>query len=201
MSLLCDIGNSFAHFFDGSNAWREPHENMKRYSRERVCYINVNLTLKKQLADFKNWVDLEPFIQIKTEYQGLGADRKALCLAVEHGVVVDAGSAVTVDVMHKGEHQGGFIFPGLYQMRTSYASISKALDQEPSFEWNRLPHNTQEAIGYGMIRPLVLAIKELGEPLYITGGDGLFLSRFFKNAHYDALLIFKGLQKIKDGLC
>ncbi len=201
MSLLCDIGNSFAHFYDGVKAWREPHENLERYKNEQVYYINVNLKLRERLEHFRKWVDLEPFIKIKTRYKGLGVDRKALCLAVDEGVVVDAGSAVTVDVVRKGEHLGGFIFPGLASLRHAFTSISVALDQEPSFEWDRLPLDTSQAIGYGMVMPLVLAIEELGEPLYITGGDGLFLSRFLKRGHYDELLIFKGLLKVKDVLC
>ena len=32
--------------------------------------------------------------------------------------------------------------------------------------------------------------------IYFTGGDGKFLSRFFENAIYDDLLIFKGMQNI-----
>ena len=199
--MLCDIGNSFAHFFDGKRAWREPHERLVHYKDERVCYINVKPELKEKLRTFSNWLDLEPFIELQTDYKGLGVDRKALCLAVDDGVVVDAGSAVTVDVVKNGKHLGGFIYPGLSRMRSSYAAISKALDLEPSFSQNGLPQNTNEAIGYGMIRPLVLAIEELGGPLYVTGGDGLFLSRFLKKAHYDEWLIFKGLQKVKEGLC
>jgi type III pantothenate kinase len=174
---------------------------LAHYKEERVCYINVKPGLKEELRKFSKWVDLEPYIKLESEYEGLGVDRKALCLAIEEGVVVDAGSAVTVDVVKSKKHLGGFIFPGLSQMRRSYAAISQALDKEPSFSWEGLPKKTSEAIGYGMIRPLVLAIEELGEPLFVTGGDGLFLSRFLKNARYDELLIFKGLRKIKDGIC
>ena len=42
----------------------------------------------------------------------MGVDRRALCLSHENGIFVDAGSAITVDVVEEGRYQGGYIFPG-----------------------------------------------------------------------------------------
>ena len=202
MSLLCDIGNSFAHFYDGKRLWSVGHEELERYKDQKVCYINVKVDLKKRLEGFSNWIDLEPYIKIASAYEGLGVDRKALCLAVEEGVVVDAGSAITVDLMREGKHVGGFIYPGIKALEGAYASISSRLEYEieepPS---KRLPLSTREAVSYGALVPLVEHIQRLHTRVYITGGDGRLLASLMEGASYDRALIFKGLEKIKDGLC
>jgi len=202
VALLCDIGNSFAHFYDGVRSWREPHNRLELYRRERVCYINVKTALEEELRTFEGWTDLEPFMEIETDYRGLGADRKALCLAVEDGVVVDAGSAVTVDLMEKGRHKGGFIYPGITKMRECYGTISPILKGEMvPVRAQRLPQRTDEAVSYGILIPLVKAIESLGSPIYVTGGDGRLLADLITDGMYDGLLIFKGLEKVKERVC
>jgi type III pantothenate kinase len=62
-----------------------------------------------------------------------------------------------------------------------------------------LPHNTKDAISYGAMIAIVGAIKEASRNkfIYFTGGDGKFLSRFFKNRlAVDDTLIFKGMMKL-----
>ena len=194
--LLCDIGNSFAKLYDGQKVQRLSLSELESWKEERVCYLNVNKKAKVLLQDFKGWIDLEPFIELQSFYTGLGADRKALCSFIEDGVVVDAGSAVTVDVMQKGVHQGGFIYPGLKALEEAYASISPALGKEPVWPKERLPLSTAEAIGYGMIAPLVCAIEGVGKKIYITGGDAKLLARYLPQAIYRPLLIFEAMKNI-----
>ena len=60
------------------------------------------------------------------------------------------------------------------------------------------PQNTKDAVSYGVLKPIMLLIENFSKnkKIYFTGGDGKFLSRFFENAIYDDLLIFKGMQNI-----
>ncbi len=201
--LLCDIGNSYAKLYDGKQVRRLAVEELEAWKEERVCYINVNQKAKKILESFDRWVDLEPFVELESSYEGLGVDRKVLCSFVEDGVIVDAGSAVTVDVMKKGKHQGGFIYPGLKALQKAYASISPALDKKPVWPKERLPLSTAEAIGYGMIAPLACAIDTLGERIYLTGGDAKLLASYLPRAIYRPLLIFEAMEKIirRKGIC
>ena len=71
------------------------HKSM--FSQE-IYYISVNAQHEKLLnKTFKITYDLESIIHLPTQYKGLGVDRKAACLCVDDGVVVDVGSAITID--------------------------------------------------------------------------------------------------------
>lgn len=205
--LLCDIGNSYAHFFDGKNVWRESLDSfIEKYSNEKVYFINVNQKLKYILKDIRDWINLGEFIDFKTKYEGLGIDRKVLCLSIEDGVAVDAGSAITVDLMDKGKHRGGFILPGFIFYQNCYKKISPALDKSIDFNVNinNLPLNTKDAISYGVIKPIISAIEDIANKrkIFLTGGDGEKLLPFLENAEYDEKLIFEGMKKIIKGrLC
>jgi len=116
----------------------------------------------------------------------LGADRWANLLGARDllgavdVVVVDAGTAVTVDALRAdGRHLGGAILPGLRAARAGLGAAAPALPAagEPS----GLPaETTSEAIGAGSLTGLAGAIervaREVGRPLdepawLITGGD------------------------------
>jgi len=196
--LLCEIGNTNIHFYKKGANWRK-RANIKNISQieEKFYYINVNEQLKSKLQNLSNAVDLEPFIQIDTAYKGLGIDRIAACKAVDEGVIVDAGSAITVDIMAGGLHLGGYIMPGLFALQECFGSISPKLDMSinPNTPLDLLPQNSLEAISYGAIKPVILMLKESqkDKKLYFTGGDGKFFAKFFDNAIYDGSLIFKGM--------
>lgn len=197
--MLCDIGNTFLHFFDGEKIIKEPLKNIHRYKDEEVFYISVNRGLESVLKDFKKWHNLERFVRVDGEYEGMGVDRRALCMAVDEGVIVDAGSAVTVDLMQNGIYGGGFIYPGLWRMRECYAGISPVLDVDfVEFSPTKLPKDTRSAVSYGAIVPLVTAINSLGKSVYLTGGDADILHRYLPRAQRDDRLIFKGMKKAKE---
>jgi len=136
---------------------------------------------------------------IEGEYDTMGVDRKALCLSYEDGVFVDAGSAITVDVLEEGKYMGGFILPGLNAYLEAYKTISPALDISLAKELRleNLATTTKEQISYGIIASIKALIDKHsdGKTLYFTGGDGKFLSNFFKDANYDEMLVFHGMQK------
>ena len=49
------------------------------------------------------------------------------CSFQQNAVIVDAGSAITVDIIENGVHKGGFILLGLRRFMKSYPKISKKL--------------------------------------------------------------------------
>jgi len=199
--LLCEIGNTNIHFYKKGATWskRATIKNLLDID-EKIYYINVNDSLKEKLKSLDNAIDLEPDIVIDTAYNGLGVDRVAACKAIDNGVIVDAGSAITVDIMAGGLHLGGYIMPGLFALQQSFASISPRLDMRinPNIALDALPQNSLEAISYGIVKPIILMLKESqkDKKLYFTGGDGKFFAKFFDNAIYDESLIFKGMMKV-----
>jgi type III pantothenate kinase len=111
---------------------------------------------------------------------------------------VDAGSAITVDVMQNRVHLGGYILPGLQAYQECYGRISNALDVgiNPNIDFEILPQNTPDAISYGIIASITALLKEtIRDRVYFTGGDGKFLAKHFDNAIYDETLVFKGMMK------
>lgn len=200
---LCDIGNSNVHLSHDGREWSMPIEKFKTFSaNETVFYISVNKTLDEMLKEKKDFINLEPYLNIDTIYQGMGIDRIAACYTISDGIVVDAGSAITVDVMSGGMHLGGYILPGLSASLEAYKLISPALDVRlnPNIVIDALPQRTQDAVSYGIIKPLLMLFKDTckDKNIYFTGGDGKFFSRFFKHSIYDKSLVFRGMKKAID---
>ncbi|TQR33099.1 pantothenate kinase [Campylobacter sp. MIT 99-7217] len=199
--LLCDVGNSNATFLDNHKFFSLSFTEFAEFTTERkVFYINVNEKLKTFLAEKPNFINLEPFFKFDTIYKGLGVDRIAACYTIEDGVVVDAGSAITVDVISNFIHLGGFILPGILSYKKTYAKISSRLDCEfnTQLSLDAFPQRTGDALSYGVFKGIYLLIKDAtrNKKLYFTGGDGQFLARFFDQAIYDKLLIFRGMKKV-----
>lgn len=197
--ILCDIGNTYFHFYHNGRIWKESPKNLLKKEGE-IFYISVNpLYEKKLLALHSSCINLASFFTLDTGYVGLGIDRVAVCEAIQEGVIVDAGSAITIDVMQGGMHLGGYILPGIASFVEMYSKISPALKVMPdlSVEFDLLPQNTKEALGCGILKSIVGMIEEVsgGKRIYFCGGDGKFFSKFFKDSIYDDTLIFKGMQK------
>jgi len=197
--LLADIGNSRIHIYNGKDIEHLDYESaFKKYAKEEVKYISVQHRLKERLKEFKNWEDISDKIRLKGEYPTMGVDRKALCLSYDNGLFISAGSAITVDIMENGEYKGGFILLGLRAYIKAYSNISKALE----IELNRdikdiLAKNTTDSISYGIIYSIISIIEKHSKDkkVYITGGDGEFLSKFLKGSIYNEGLIFKGIER------
>ena len=128
----------------------------------------------------------------------MGVDRIFACEAIQNGVIVDAGSAITVDVVRDGKFQGGFIYPGINAMTKTYENISPALAYSFNFDvdLDRLPKNSQDAISYGFLKTLYSEVISYDMEIFLTGGDALELKKIFSDAIMDEILIFKGMKKI-----
>jgi len=149
----------------------------------------------------------------------MGIDRWLALLAAykktqQTCLVVDAGSAVTVDLLgHNGRHYGGYIVPGLQAMNRSLFSDTdkvKVLEEEYPLEPSA-GESTNDAVLSGlplMVTGLVLqALQELdqkdansGSPqIIVTGGDGAYFKSVFRQYHgfdveYIPELVLDGLQ-------
>lgn len=207
---LCDAGNTNATFFENGKITKIKLENFKDFkSDEKIYFISVNDEVTKRLQNLPKFVNLEPYFELDTIYNGLGIDRIASCYAIKNGLIIDAGSAITMDVMMNSMHLGGAIMPGISHVLKTYEDISPRLkiSLNSQIDLDALPQKTADAVSYGVIKPILLLIENManGSKIYFTGGDGEFLSRFFATSIYDRMLVFRGMQKLieqkKDILC
>jgi len=201
--LLCDIGNTSYHFFSEKASYKEDVKTFNPQDiKEKVYFISVNAEVKEKLSLLKNWIDLSQYVDMKKYYATMGIDRVFAVEAVQNAVIVDAGSAITVDVVKEGNFMGGFIYPGVNAMSKTYANISPALAYDFNFnlDLNVLPKNSQDAISYGFLKTLYSEVLSHNLPVVLTGGDARNLQTIFKNASVDESLIFQGMKKILEKL-
>lgn len=198
--IVCDIGNTTAHFFEDNVSTKVSCINFNpRQYHQKIYYICVHPTHAKVLQTLDNWIDISAYISLPNSYETLGVDRKLVAWYRHTGIVVDAGSAITVDKVKNGVLQGGFIYPGIEALQKTFANISSSLDL--SFDFNRsldkMPLTTQDALTYGAIVPLVEHIKHLSkdEPIVCTGGNGDILAKLL-NATYEKNYIFDAMKAL-----
>lgn len=143
----------------------------------------------------------------------LGIDRFLVCLgAVNYRqrdvIVVDAGSACTVDFMNSEKvYRGGVIMPGLQVLHNSvkdYLPELPPVDRKLPEKW---PGNTtQNCLKWGLngtfigsIEQFILKMKKLAPnaQTWITGGDGKWVAKNINpdmNPIYAPDLIFEGMK-------
>ncbi len=149
-----------------------------------------------------------PFDLSVDEPAGVGPDR--LCAAAgvwsegsEEAVIVDAGTAVTVDLLSGGSFRGGSIFPGLSLLAGALHGGTALLPHIGDMPAGKEPpgRSTSEAMMAGITWGLVGAVRELvsrtipeGADLWVTGGGGGFLSPHLGRPYrFDGDLVLKGL--------
>jgi type III pantothenate kinase len=204
--LLCDIGNTSYHFLDGDESFKKSVNSFNpALIEEKVYYISVNAKVSRQLDYLENWINLEQFIDRQKYYETMGIDRIVALESVEHGVVIDAGSAVTVDVIRQGVFEGGFILPGITAMQKTYENISDALVYSFNFdlELDIMPKNSQDAISYGYLGMLYREVMSHGLDVILTGGDAQKFKKLFTDAKVEERLLFNAMKKImkKANIC
>lgn len=214
MILELDVGNSSAKWrllssggveARGRQDWRLPWTDLAaRYPDiRRVHVVSVagesdDETLAERLAaDF----NIRPeFARTRAMWAGvtnsyqrpesMGADRWLAMLAAwqecgEACVVMDAGSALTVDVLDRdGQHVGGYIVAGLTMQQASLLSGTGRVRFEPVAAPELRPEpgrSTQACVAAGALvavrgaaeQALIQARAMIGvdSPVFITGGD------------------------------
>lgn len=118
-------------------------------------------------------------------------------------LVVDAGSAITVDYVDShGRHLGGFILPGLNMMRRSLQVDAARIDFDPSQVLNVSPGvNTSECVNHGiawLFEALVERVKRDSmafsiNDIVVTGGDSGRLLELGLVAEFCPSLVIDGL--------
>lgn len=177
--------------------------------------------LRKHFKGICSWTEVSPNGQAIVDFSSypglptLGADRVANCLAAASEVtsptvVVDAGTAVTFDILLPGEPPrfvGGVISPGLNL-------LSQALDhgtaQLPRVSPTLPPHaigsNTTAALQSGIVHGYIGSVKEIltriaaelgSAPRCIaTGGDAPLLAAHLREIErVDPLLTLRGIAR------
>lgn len=207
--VLCDIGNTTFHFKTKNKDFKiEVKSDIKKLPKlkdPKIYFISVNEKgTKKFIKRYPKAINIGKIINFKTKYKGMGIDRQVVCIGIKDGIIIDAGSAITVDIMKNGEHLGGYILPGLASYRKIYPQISKKLqfNFKNDINLDKIPLKTNNAICYAMFDGIVQSIKKQYEtfelPLYFTGGDGKVLMKYFKELpkSYDENMIFNGMKTI-----
>ncbi len=201
--ILCDIGNTTFHFLIGKKHKKYSIKDEIPRFEEEIVYVSVNKkATKKLLKTNPSAKNIKKYLEFETEYVGHGIDRAVACVFQENAVIVDAGSAITVDIMKNSKHKGGFILPGFRAFSKTYPKISKKLkfDFEKNVNLDKIPLQTKDAIQYAMLKSIILPIKEVAKNknIIFTGGDGKLLSGYFENSVYKKDLIFENMKRIID---
>lgn len=126
-------------------------------------------------------------------------------------IVVDAGSAVTVDLVVDGVFRGGAIFPGLRLMAHALHAKTAQLPAVAIADWQEAPgRHTEAAIAAGIAHAVAGGIDKLVTsyrqrwPLpnvFLTGGDAEFLSRHLAWEHrVDVALTLDGIRLSAESL-
>ena len=208
--ILCDIGNSTFHFKTNKKDFKiSVNDDLSKLRfKSKIYFISVNKkATKKLLKYFPNSVNLNSKFKIQTTYATtLGIDRIVAIQNIKNGIVVDFGSAITVDIIKKKKHLGGFIMPGIEMLKNNYPKISKKLkfDFVTNTNLDKIPLNTNEAINYGIINMIVLPIKNIQNQynlsIIFTGENSKLILQYFKNYKYKKNLIFKNMKQLVKGL-
>ena len=167
-------------------------------------------------------VDGEMELPIKIEYASpkrLGADRIANAVGAHifyaekspSILVVDAGTAVTVDLVREGVFMGGAIIPGMDLMISALHTNTAQLNEpEPDTKPQFPGKGTEQCIVAGAVAAIGGAVRFLQKKFagrkkhqiltVLTGGDADRLAEFVPHDIRDDLLLVKGAVAIYDHL-
>ena len=178
-------------------AWRD----LPPPTRILVCSV-ADPQLQSRIGDLTEqlWGQRPEYLAVTRECLGLhnaypvpenlGPDRWAALLAahaegIAPCIIVDAGTAVTVDVLAEGgDHRGGVIFAGLELSRHALTARAHRLPPVADGELPVLAVDTPEAIRLGTREALVGALERLLRRIHerhgrmrllVTGGDAPLL--------------------------
>ncbi len=160
-----------------------------------------------------------PFDLLVDRPSKTGPDRLAAAAGVaaageREAIIVDAGTAITVDVLSKKGFLGGAIFPGTALLYRALHEGTAALPlvSERGGAVRAPGRNTREAIVAGVEGGTAGAVKELvarsrarvskRARVWVTGGGGAGLSkRLGKGVRYEPDLVLRGLKYLFDLNC
>ena len=158
---------------------------------------------------------VENFSSYRTEYKNrnnLGIDRylaslKAYSDCNTNVIVIDAGTALTIDVVNaKGVHLGGYILPGANKMLDSLSSTdianydnAIAVSNNLGTDTNSCILNAINSIALAMVNFIIAKDSLANAKIYITGGGAGNLIKVFKadnkTISYSKTLVLDGLKQ------
>lgn len=164
----------------------------------RIASVAANPVIETLLASLATYPQLQVMRVVSARYcagvtssyalpEKLGVDRWLAMIAAYNRfrapvLVIDAGSAVTLDVVDAaGHHEGGWICPGLELMRTSLLQGTAGVRFETSDQFDvSLGRSTAEAVCHGTLAMMIgwlnsaviaLLEKYRNAHIVLCGGD------------------------------
>jgi type III pantothenate kinase len=163
LTLVEDVWVGSVH--DGQNEWVIEHFPQAKFAHSQAAHVGL--------------------INSYEEPGKMGVDRWLAMLAVwgknpeGMNIVVDAGTAITLDIIDgAGQHLGGYICPGFQMMKTTLlASTDKVLAQEQWQTGRELGQSTQQCVDHGIQDMLACWVErhsalQPDAKVWVTGGNG-----------------------------
>lgn len=158
--------------------------------RDDILFRLENIVPSEKIRKIKS--SLIPFYHVDYETQKtLGIDRFLVCLGAsaatsKNVVVIDAGSACTIDLMTSDKiYRGGVIMPGIkafhQSMMLSMPELPEVIKQLPT-KWPG--KSTKTSLQWGINGAYLMAIKSFVDKykndieridVFLTGGDAIFI--------------------------
>ena len=235
MNLIIDIGNNSAKFFlfkgeqiilhtrKNNSSFEIMDEWSRLYDIEKAIVSSVieegpELSsaiskLQCPVVRFNNSMQLPLEINYRTP-DTLGSDRVAAAVGAwneapgRNILVIDAGTAITVDFISKdGKYNGGNIAPGIkMRLRALHEFTNRLPIVDKEGEIPSIGYDTETAIRSGVINGICHEIdgyinefkqKFCDVLVFLTGGDEKPLKNRIKNCIFaDKYLVTKGLNRI-----
>ena len=235
MNLIIDIGNNSAKFFlfkgeqiilhtrKSNSSFEILDEWSRLYDIEKAIISSVVeegpellsaiSKLQCPVVRFNNSMQLPLEIKYKTP-DTLGSDRVAAAVGAwnetpgRNILVIDAGTAITVDFISKdGKYNGGNIAPGIkMRLRALHEFTNRLPIVDKEGEIPSIGYDTETAIRSGVINGICHEIdgyindfkqKFCDVLVFLTGGDEKPLKNRIKNCIFaDKYLVAKGLNRI-----
>lgn len=209
-----DNGNSHPHVGFFSNGTLEkvmPLSQVKDFSNVNRIIIssvgkNLPFEIEKTALSLEHLWENNSFAQMPCLYDKnqIGRDRlyqAAYLYSLEQYpcILIDAGTFITVDYISNDGLEGGFIIPGLKNYLNLYSQNGANLpniEKDQFISSDKLPKNTQEAIGSTVLFSLEKCIEKIPAKncqIILTGGDSELLKKYFQDALIEPHLIHKSL--------
>ena len=235
MNLIIDIGNNSAKFFlfkgeqiilhtrKNNSSFEIMDEWSRLYDIEKAIISSVVeegpellsaiSKLQCPVVRFNNSMQLPLEINYRTP-DTLGSDRVAAAVGAwnetpgRNILVIDAGTAITVDFISKdGKYNGGNIAPGIkMRLRALHEFTNRLPIVDKEGEIPSIGYDTETAIRSGVINGICHEIdgyinefkqKFCDVLVFLTGGDEKPLKNRIKNCIFaDKYLVAKGLNRI-----
>ena len=161
---LSDIGHTNAKIWIDGKVETIPLQKFSPENwREKIYFINVNKSIQNRLEQLPNWIDISENILVDTDYKTLGIDRKVAIYSSKNEIVVDLGSAITIDIVKDSKHLGGYILLGKeitiksFQQKTPHLNFQNRIE----FSKNSIPQTSEDALYFGFFHPIIYLIESL----------------------------------------